>query len=182
MQFSQILLLMKQWFSQMLLHYSWILTNAVAARAASLKLTHFFLGIPWLNGQSLWPFRILFTELESLGPSTPAPRSRCPSSWANPRCSIPFCWPTSEGRIARRLNWGSVSETNDLRPFKLLECSICVFFLAETILKPKDRLSYISWIKKETKFCFPTSRIMMVTDIFMFGRFSEVHPLKKTNA
>ena len=44
MQFSQIVLLMKQWFSQMLLHYSW---SAVAAQAASLKLTHFFLGIPW---------------------------------------------------------------------------------------------------------------------------------------
>ena len=41
------------------------------------------------------------------------------------------------------------------------------------------RLSYISWI---TKFCFPTSRIMMATGIFMFGRFSEVHALKKTNA
>lgn len=137
----------------------------------------------WLTSSWAFPDQTgnLYGELESLGPSTPAPRSRCPSSWANPRCSIPFCWPTSEGRIARRLNWGSVSETNDLRPFKLLECSICVFFLAETILKPKDRLSYISWIKKETKFCFPTSRIMMVTDIFMFGRFSEIHPFKAEN-
>lgn len=140
----------------------------------------------WLT--SSWAFpdqtgnlygRFAFSSLNSNPWAPPAPRSRCPSSWANPRCSIPFCWPTSEGRIARRLNWGSVSETNDLRPFKLLECSICVFFLAETILKPKDRLSYISWIKKETKFCFPTSRIMMATGIFMFGRFSEVHPFKK---
>lgn len=86
-----------------LLHYSWsayqILTHAVAARAASLKLT------------SSWAFpdkRAISTgafDLHKPHPSTRAPRSRCPSSWANPRSLVPFCWPTSEVAINRSTTW-----------------------------------------------------------------------------
>ncbi len=189
MQFSQMLMLMKQWWSSVAhccsitREYQVLTHAAVTARATSLNLTSSWACPDKRAISTRWSSLSHVQRYLSITPATSVPRFRCPSSWANPLCLVPFCWPTSDFSevgsdfpLIQLISATYGEKETNFSTWNLFECSICCIsqFVSLSFRKANIR---VGWTRKPS-FALQTSHPH--ADVPSFSRWS-VHEAGKKN-